>query len=286
LVALLAAGLVAAPAAAAHRAREVVLHLDATHGYQVWISANPGGTAVATPGARRFAFVNSEAPKLKPQTVEVQVNKGRRTSFYDVPGIVTARRIRADFGRFGRVSVFFHRRATHRLRLRRHQPPCIVERRGEFRGVIRFTGEQTYTSVDVHRAFGHVAFGNLARCLGPHEARGKSTIQGAELLANTQSTTFLAGKEDGVPLTVLLALTAERAGRVAIARLIFTTASTNSFTVDPGGASAHVDLPAPFAGHANFTTPHAWTGTLTGSFPGAPTVPLAGPDFKARLKTD
>jgi hypothetical protein len=47
---------------------------------------------------------------------------------------------------------------------------------------------------------------------------------------------------------------------------------------------AHVKLPPPFSGTANFAAPRLWTGTLAASFAGAPDFPMAGAGFKAKLK--
>jgi hypothetical protein len=95
----------------------------------------------------------------------------------------------------------------------------------------------------------------------------------------------VAIKDSRIANTLVGAVTGERVDAVRITRILIGVASKQSLAIDPGGASARLHLPAPFADSATFTAPHSWEGTLTGSFAGAPDVPLAGPSFSARLNT-
>jgi hypothetical protein len=58
----------------------------------------------------------------------------------------------------------------------------------------------------------------------------------------------------------------------------------SAFRVNKRLTSARVNPSAtPFGGTADFDAPHAWTGSLAASFPGATNIPLAGRGFRARL---
>jgi hypothetical protein len=224
-------------------------------------------------------------PKVRPKKVEIGVFKGHGAAFYSVPGVITAHRIRARFGRFGRISVFFHRRKTRQLL--KPPKPCrggIVERTGGFSGTIRFRGEDDYTRVNADRAPGRVDLVHRLHC--PQRTRhAKAYPPDVSVIAKSQHSFLIAGTL-GRDRSLSLATTREAFGRVDVGRIIVEAPGRDSFTFDPDLTSAHVNLPAPFAGSADFTAPHAWTGTLTASFPGAPDVPMAGPAFRARLEVD
>jgi hypothetical protein len=91
-------------------------------------------------------------------------------------------------------------------------------------------------------------------------------------------------KPDGRRRPLCAALSTDSIGRVFVFRFAFLQPGPGAFTFAPDLSSAHLDLPPPFTGAANFASPRSFTGSLTVSFPGAPDVPLAGPKAKATLK--
>jgi hypothetical protein len=99
--------------------------------------------------------------------VILTVRKKRQLATYMVKGRVSRHRIKADFGRFGRVSLRFHGRprpfevlpgsrlrpSRQRLRCRGRRPEREV---GRFRGTIEFDGQRGFTRLAVGRLHGEV----------------------------------------------------------------------------------------------------------------------------------
>jgi hypothetical protein len=107
------------------------------------------------------------------------------------------------------------------------------------------------------------------------------------LVARSATARLLALSDTKYGVTAFIAGERRKRGRVLINRSASRVAPNGSeFTFDDGLASAHVEpLGALFSGSADFTDPSQWTGSLTASFPGAPDVPMAGPNFTASLKS-
>jgi hypothetical protein len=210
----------------------------------------------------------------------VSVEKDDAYSDYSVPGKVTGKRIRARLGRFGRISVRFHPRKRRALDLGRHCTGRIPEQFGGFTGTIHFRGEHGYTEVQARRAKGRFIFPAPFHCHGGAGGGNHYTA----LDARSGATDFAAFTSKPSGKTFFFANSLEQRRRVFIFRSAYAKAGSSAFSFNPGLTSAHVEPPAPFVGTADFAAPHAWTGTLSVSFPGQPDVPFAGPEFKARLK--
>lgn len=281
---LVVAGLLAAPAASARTKPEALIELEGTHGYHVTVDASAGAPTLLDGRAAKLGVPKSRVPKTGPGSVTVSVSKQRSSeSDYFVSGAVTARRIRARFGKLGRVYLRFKAKSTRRYELGRPCTGAIVVRTGTFSGTIRFHGEQGYTRVDAGTARGRVLLYQNASC-PTGAASGAAEDPGTAVIAQTPETYFVAFRGDADPKPVCLALASDSLGHVDVLRVILITPGPGAFTFDPGLTRAHLDLPSPFAGVGNFAAPHAWTGTLTASFPGAPDVPFAGLAYQARMK--
>jgi hypothetical protein len=77
-------------------------------------------------------------------------------------------------------------------------------------------------------------------------------------------------------------------GDLAILRFAFTASdSARAFSVDNALTRAQVKPPAPFHGTGTYRAASdgtkTWTGGLAINFPGAPRLPLTGPEFKPEL---
>jgi diadenosine tetraphosphatase ApaH/serine/threonine PP2A family protein phosphatase len=285
LATIVALGIVGVPGAAGRIRAEPSFSLRGSNGFRVSVSGSASGLGTVWFAPRLAEKVLPS--KLPPGNVVVGVSKGPSVSLYVVPGAVTAHRVRARLGHLGRISVFFHKRATKVVKL---PPQCTgprrVSRRGRFAGTIRFHGEHGYTSVDANRARGRVELRRKTRChFGGDGGGGGGNHRQVKLTAGDRSTDVVAIDDPRGPGPTLIAATSEVENRVSVFRVLFDFfAPASSFTYDAALTTAQLDPPAPFSGTADFAAPRTWTGTLAVSFPGDPDVPLAGPGFKARLK--
>jgi hypothetical protein len=307
-----ALALVFAPAAQARPASiSAQLSLKGSNGYRIFVTGQRGPDGIVIGKARRAAAGRRLAEKrsgLGPglarharsllrqrphsskglfgsgSSVTVEVGRGLSASDYTVPGIVNSKRIQGGFGKFGHIDVRFHVRKERKFRF---EPDCtpIREQIGIFKGRIHFRGEQGYTQVDSRRSKGRVFFPHPVHCDGGGGGGGGGGDHGTELLAQKGSTLFDVDKPKGIPIVFFLALTDAQKRQVLIDRFAFRFADKSEFTFDQGLTTAHVEPGgSAFSGAADFTAPHDWLGPLTRSFPGAPDLPLAGPDFTARLR--
>jgi hypothetical protein len=283
---VIAVGLVAAPGASARAKPEAVMELQGTNGYRVSIDASAGAPVLFAGKAARLGVPDGRIPKTGTGTVTVSVSKHRSSeSDYFVPGIVTARRIRARLGKLGVLYVRFKAERTRRVALPRPCTGSVVVRTGTFTGTIRFHGEDDYTRVDAGDARGRVLLYHDASCPTNRGAGDAAAEQhGTAVIAKTPESYFVAFKDDTKARPICLALANDSLGPVEILRIILINPGPGAFTFDAGLTRAHLDLPTPFAGVGNFAAPRAWTGTLEASFPGAPNVPFAGAAYRAYMK--
>jgi hypothetical protein len=253
--ALVASVALAVPTTASARV-EAFLHLDGSHGYKIVIGSPLNRDPLSV--AQVQGLTHADLPKVRSRQVEVGVFKGRVAAFYSVPGVITAHRIRARIGQFGRVSVKFHRRSTHHLfRL----PGCrsaVVERRGSFAGRIRFRGERGYTAIKVARAPGRVDLIHGLHCPGTAPQRGTTQPGDVTLIAKLGETILLAGKTASPRAGFILAATHEVVGRVKIGRIVVGGMRPSAFRVKPDLTSSRLEPRSPFSGAGTFAAPHSW----------------------------
>ncbi|HEX5375898.1 MAG TPA: hypothetical protein VFW48_07045 [Solirubrobacterales bacterium] len=230
--------------------------------------------------------------------------RGTAVTGYVARGIVTPRRIKASFGRFGRIAVRF--RPSGRVTKsasRRHcrGPDRYTNRFGVFVGNVRFTGEQGYVAVRAHRAKGRIRSPLRLRCSSrgfrassPRYARPVrggpsfpfSVLQAGhrKALAATEFLALQIGDR-----TLYLALTEKSLGSVAVVRYALAAAPSRSFVRNEALTSARLSPPAPFSRTGSYAAApdgtKSWAGRLAVSFPGAPRVPLAGSQFWVDLES-
>jgi hypothetical protein len=280
LVLAVAFAAVAEPAEALNVKPSAEMRLDGSNGYRILIDGGGGGVAQSFK-ARRLGVPSWSLPKTGKTSVDIAVAGRNAATLYTTSGTTTARRVRARFGHFGRVSVTFQRARTRRLPA---PPGCtgfMIRRIGVFKGTIRFRGESGYTQANTTRAPGKV---DLVRHLHCGRLVAKQPRHGTRLKAESGATDLDVYAFDRRPRPLCLAFSADATRRVFIFRLAIVKPGPGAFTFAPDLSSAHLDLPPPFARAANFASPHSLTGSLTVSFPGAPDTPLAGPEARANLK--
>jgi hypothetical protein len=276
-----------------HRSETVTMSVHGSHGYRIAIEGHTHGR------------------------VRLTVSKHSSAAEYTVPGRIARHRLRANFGRLGRISVRFHRVGEPRpgrtiIPLKCKGRPPLREP-GRFEGTIRFRGERGFTSVAVHGAWGSVVRRFKRSCALPRR-RGRRRASRAASASGFDSifVTALAAAErrkgrtvalssvgfetppnkrgESLSLTLVDAGLAERRGRIAIRRQVLIDGDQGTVLASPLGAepiTATVILPSPFAGTGSYfeeagSRPR-WTGSLRVRLPGADRVPLTGPHFTAAL---
>jgi hypothetical protein len=288
-----AIALLCLPAAGAARPGDEVrprsLHLSmgsiGTRGYSV---------AVETRGHRR---------------VMLTVRKGGQSAEYAVRGSVSRHRVRADFGRFGRVSLRFRGRPRsfqrprgsrrNRSGVRRLCAGRKPEREvGRFRGTLEFEGPRGFTRLAVGAARGEVRRTYRQVCrrerrsgvLRLRRLGGGGGVLGLTLLVArarrgdtlTRFESLTLEPSPGFPLparertSLVSAELRERFGRVRVRRSVFLVARAGAVAVSRRGArprTARVDLAAPFEGVASY---RGATAASPASWTGSLAVRLLG----------
>ena len=222
--------------------------------------------------------------------VGLSVYGHRAFARYAVRGRVSSRRIEAEFGQLGRLSVRFE--ATETIRLR---PPRIckgrvrVVRRGFFVGTIEFEGENGYTQLSRRRVPGSTSTHPPRYCGQPRGAGGDPSDEafGFPVLAafSTQPWTYFIaiGGEYGQFAAVI----AEARESMRIWRAVFGVGGPRSFDLAGDLSAATVRPPKPFNGEASFRRnadgSTSWSSSLSASFPGVGTVDFTDPGFTASL---
>ncbi len=232
------------------------------------------------------------------------------TTAYLAHGEVGPDSMRARFAGLGRVAVRF--RPSGRVRRRRGSgcPRRVAARFGVFVGDLSFDGEGGYTSVRRRRAKGAIFVPPVQEACGHSGPRRRSAGPAAHPpvvrpRGDEKPTMLLADWTQPLGRTAFgaLALGLFRAhidffigiseaseGSIAVVREAMALSRASSFAVDDTLSSAAVSPPPPFSGSGSFQHVAdgvtSWTGSLTVSFPGAPGVPLTGPQFKAQLERE
>ena len=242
--------------------------------------------------------------------VELTVFRGSTFVTYAVRGNASAHGMHADFGRFGRVDLQVELKPAE-------SPPPLPEGGnctgngptlldGSFRGSVRFAGEPGVEGVTARRGGISVVRDFRSVCRQHrhrHHGHDSGSAQDEKLAIKALAAESLSGGRTTRFETLTLGLQArptvnfslvfagrtEKIGRVAISReaLEFTE---DVLKLSQPGAQPRTALatpPKPFLGSATFSqtadAAPTWSGDLGVHLPGAGLVPLAGPEFRARL---
>jgi hypothetical protein len=217
---------------------------------------------------------------------------------YAVRGRASMRRIEANFGKLGRVSV---RLRTKKMRRSPPGKDCTgkvaTTRSGVFVGTIRFRGEGGYTVVDARRARGRASSGVRETCPFSPFSRNHPAPASAgrrhppELITFGPRRDFTArapSGSTGLKRVLFEGGTVEQRGRISIFRFASVVGGQASYAFADNLSTATVRPPSPFEGEATFQREGrgrtSWSGMLSVSLPGRDHVRLAGPRFTARLQ--
>jgi hypothetical protein len=255
--------------------------------------------------------------------VILNVRKGSQFASYSVRGKVSRHRIKADFGRFGRVSLRFRGRPRSfpapapRRRSQRQRRQCSgrhPEREvGHFRGTIVFEGQRRFTRLAVGKTPGEVrrTYHQVCRTVRRHPARASISAGASATPLGFTITVLTARSRAGGALTQFSAISLraplgvpgsdvfslvsatlqERVGRVRILRSTLQATKPGAIKVSRRGVKprrARIALKSPFSGSARYTgptktSPASWTGSLDVRLLGTGALPLTGPHFNATL---
>lgn len=222
------------------------------------------------------------------QRVTLEATRGSQSVAYEVSGTVSAHRVRADFGRAGKVD----------LRFRPSGPPQSVEpfpfckgrngsvSSGAFVGTLEFTGFDRFVHFHASRVKGRVTRTPPVKCHLPGSGHIRQAHEEEAEREEGEGSIFLtagrpcgrlaflvAANED--PLTsvsVFAAVSRARVGRVAVSRLaLLISRRAGQFIFDPGLSSATASPPPPFHGSGTFQrggegAPSTWSGSLSVAF--------------------
>jgi hypothetical protein len=218
-------------------------------------------------GSHHFwVFVEAKVGPHTPASVIVSASRGRDggsvTSTYEVrnPRLVRPHRIAASLGELGKI----HVRYVPRKRVGSCSQPT-----GTFRGVIRFRGEDGYTTAHARKVPGVLSpywcEGHRHVAREPRR-RQASLLTSCRLPRRTAYLAYGAARAAAHQIQVF-----ERGGRLKITRFGSFQDSGGSFHVDLAQHTATLSPGWPFSGSATYADGRL-TGNLTASLPG-----LAGP---------
>lgn len=219
-------------------------------------------------------------------SVTVDVLKKGQLAYYSARGKATPTRLRANFGKFGKVNLRFVKKG----KLRKQKPrgctgtPNKIQR-GVWRGILRFKGEGSYTKVRVKSAKGSVMKPGRLDCSSGGNGNGGGhdyvTLQASKDRPKDR-VHFFAEKRAGAPNARpwFTASTDEKKGKVSIGRMVSVRGKPNQFKYTLTG-QAEVKPKGKFSGRASLDGSD-WTGNLKVKLPGK-RVALTGPGFQALL---
>jgi len=235
-------------------------------------------------------------PRTGKETVTLTANRGKTllraqagraftsgaSATYFAPGTATTTKLRARFGKLGKVSLKFHRVGKPKK-----TPPTkeckggkTTTLNGVWKGRIRFRGEHGYTKVNVTSASGSVEKSAKQTCHFPISPTPHVT----SLSAGRSNTSFYVDKRRSSSRATFQANVVESMGAVSIDRFVVANAPASKFTFDVDAGTATMKPPAPFRGQA-FLASNTWTGSLKVSFPGKNNVALTGAEWFVSLSS-
>lgn len=233
---------------------DVEFRLGRDNGYVVDFAASAqgrrGGAVLIASGRRGGAYY------LKPRAAEV-----------------TPRRVRADFGPIGRVSVRFEERDRDVTTAPKGCEGRMSQRYGLFRGGFRFRGEREFARVRGRRARGEVTMGGPFTCDAvPAPVRRRAASYYLTTCGPPSAPVYTA-QGFGRSVDHAVEAVSRRAGLI-IVRNAGAVGDRDSLAVSGDGATATLEPPRPFSGSAEYAD-----GRLTGDL----TVPLPGLERPVRL---
>lgn len=210
---------------------------------------------------------------------------GSATYILRRPQRVSKRRIVADFGAVGRVSVRFDERdSAHTSRRRCSREGIAI---GALRGDLRFDGENGFTRFVARRELAFRQSMVRRRC-GGRRTRRPGAVDDFPDAAFLSS----CGGEAGAGLFALeyapeeepffLGTRTERTEDLTTIRTLELTGAASAFDVRPDGRSARLDPPYPFSGRAEFSS-GALSGNVSAPLPGVGPVRMAPGDAELFL---
>lgn len=259
------------------------LHLKTASGYRVEVIS--AGSAVAMIVGRRH---------------------GGAFTAYLARGVATSRRLKASFGRFGKIDMRFHPsphvRPLHPPPHRCHGILTYPQHRGTWAGSFHFTGEGNYVSIRIHRAAGSIRRTKPV-CLHLFTVRKRrsTAVASGPFSAFSLRKELVAGWRHGLESlefagvdtpfgTLFISQSIQALGSVSILRIALAISKPGSGDLNVNEALTHAEVkpPTPFHGVGTYSAAPdgtaTWLGDLSVNFPGSPGLPLTGDQFKVEVK--
>lgn len=242
------------------------------------------------------------------QRVEFAIRGSSSEIEYSTKGIVSGRRIAADFGALGRINVNLHlaRYGPGVFRQEHCKGRDPMEGEGTYHGTIEFSQGADIPQVAVHRGRFHLERRFRQVCKrrrprpkqGPYEklkrkveegllavrgkAEGRTVRLDARVFAFRRSPRYSGG--------AVSATAYERREGIRITRSTWSSFYRNSLIMSKRGKepeTVKVKLPKPFAGRAFYSwsqgSSPSWIGDLKVDLPGVDNIPLTGTGITAVL---
>jgi len=218
--------------------------------------------------------------------VLLQTQRAPTHTEYVVSGTGTGKRIKANFGKFGKIDVRFKKKG----KARKYRPRSCTGRAakrqpGVWRGTIKFKGEKGYTKVNAKKARGNVIKGGDLTCDIPGITQPTVWLF-AERDRPQGDLEFEAFKLRDNPSARpdFRATSRERNGKVKITRTVSLRGQPGQFTFTISPYSGVVQPPSPFKGSGTYSSSSgSWTGNLRVKFPGTNAIALTGSGFSAGM---
>lgn len=204
---------------------------------------------------------------------------GQTASYGVVSPPPSRRQVRAEFGRFGRVSLSFDQVGPTRRHHVAHCRGTVVVRRGVFAGRLRFRGEHGYAVADERELPGRVVTDRITKCFaqtvaGVQRANRTRQPSGPVILGACHGLweTFVANRDGRHSRVWLAANTYDYEDEVAIFRWAYDAVAPAAFRVAKSLA-ARLSPRGLFHGSARLAGQRL-RGDLAVDLPGAPDTPL------------
>lgn len=270
------------------RADSAAFTVPGSNGFSLDVESRRGTVRVVV--SERRPPVATFSPGGTPRPAKIR--NGAASIYRARAASADPRRVEAQLGQLGRISVAFHPSGRSRVTTLGvadeagcGRPARIVRRLGTFRGTVVFRGEDGYTSVEATSAPGSVGTPlpgcAVASRLRPGDSGG---APGAVLTAVHRRAGARFEARTTASGVAFAATWRERLGGVVVSRRAYAGAPRAAFAFGSDLTWARVTPPAPFSGTARFGAAGAasWTGSLRATFAGG-TIPLTGSGFRASL---
>jgi hypothetical protein len=240
-------------------------------------------------GSPVYVYAEPAFRKL-PAQVRVAFRESGGTVTYSARGNLSGERIKANFGRFGRVDLRWRPSgAVARVPIVcRHGHGRIFIDEGVYVGTVAVRGGGGFSTATAHRVSwrtGRYAAPGCPFSINEGFPGPGAILSSGPAAEGSEAPLFEAIQNGPGKAVEFWASQSEEVGHVTVDRVASVSGGHRTLRYDPGFRTAAVTPPQPFQGAASFErTEHArgsWLGDLSVEFPDGTSAELAGPRFEA-----